>query len=274
MKKSFASVLLLLGLIQVTGSAHAEDARFPHRAKYRHVPIMEAEDLRARLDDIVLVDVRSRYEYETLHIKGALHIALHKTKLPAAAQELRRESAKPIVFYCNGTTCKKSYEAAEYAIAAGVTNVYAYDAGLDLWTRTYPEASVLLGRSPISASDLIDKDRYKARLLSASDFEARVEQGNAIVLDIRDLRQRDVALFPFREERAQLDDREKIAEVVARAKKGDKPLLVYDKVGKQAPWFQYYLEREGVKHYYFMDGGAEGYHEAKFGKLNLPKTDS
>lgn len=190
MKKSLASVLVLLGLIAYAGVAGAEGRKFPHRAKYKHVPIMEAETLRGQLEQVVLVDVRSRQ---------------------------------------------------------------------------YPEASVLLGRSPISSSDLIGKDRYKARVISAADFEARVEQGNAIVLDIRDLRQRDVALFPFKEERATLDDGAKIAEVVAKAKKADKPLLIYDKVGKQAPWFQYYLEREGVKNYCFMEGGAEGYHEAKFG---------
>lgn len=271
MKKSLTSILVILGFV---GAAHADQAKYPHRARYKHVPIIEAESLHGQLERVALVDVRSRYEYDTLHIKGALHIPLSKDKLPAAALELRKQSARPIVFYCNGTTCKKSYEAAEYAINAGVTNVYAYDAGLDVWTRKYPEASVLLGRSPIAPSDLIDKEAYKARVISAADFEARVEKGAAIVLDIRDLRQRDVALFPFKEERAPLDDRAKIAEVVARAKRSDKPLLVYDKVGKQAPWFQYYLEKEGVKNYYFMDGGAEGYHEAKFGKLKLPKFDS
>ena len=87
-----------------------------------------------------------------------------------------------------------------------------------------------------------------------------------MVLDIRDLRQRDVVLFPMRELRAPLDDSKKIADAVAEAKKSKKPLLVYDKVGKQTRWFQYYLEQQGVKEYYFPDGGSEGYHEAKYGK--------
>jgi len=41
---------------------------------------------------------------------------------------------------------------------------------------------------------------------------------------------------------------------------------VYDKVGKQTRWFQYYLEQQGLKDYYFLAGGAEGYHEAKLGR--------
>ncbi len=262
----------LLGLSSFAVIAD-EAAKFPHRAQFKNVAVMELEALHQQFESVVLVDVRSRYEYETLHIKGALHIPLDKQKLVPAVQELRKQGPKPIVFYCNGTTCKKSYEAAELAMGAGVGNVYAYDAGLDAWTRQHPEQSVLLGRSPVTAADLIDMAKFKQRLISASDFEARVEQGNSIVLDIRDLRQRDSALFPFKEERATLDDQRRLAEVVAKAKRADKPLLVYDKVGKQTRWFQYFLEREGVKHYYFLDGGSEGYFEAKFGKAKFAVPD-
>lgn len=272
MKKLLVLASLFLGLASTVVAAD-EAAKFPHRAKFKSVPVIELEALRERLDSMVLVDVRSRYEFETLHIKDALHIPLDKQKLPAAVQELRKQGPKPIVFYCNGTTCKKSYEAAELAMSAGITNVYAYDAGLEAWTRQYPERSVLLGRSPVTANDLIDMPKFKQRVLSAADFEARVEQGNAIVLDIRDLRQRDSALFPFKEERATLDDQRRLAEVVTKAKRADKPLLIYDKVGKQTRWFQYFLEKEGVKQYYFLDGGSEGYFEAKFGKSKIALPD-
>ena len=206
------------------------------------------------------------------HIKGALHIPLHKEKLPAAAKELRQNTDKPIVFYCNGTTCEKSYVAADLAIKAGVTKVFAYDAGLDAWSQAYPGDSILLSQGPARQNDLIGKSAFKSRLLSANDFESAMERGG-IVLDIRDMRQRDVMLFPFKEKRAQLDEREKIAQIVAEAKRSNKPLLVYDKVGKQIRWFQYYLEKAGVKQYYFMAGGAEGYHEAKLGKFKVPLPD-
>ena len=271
-KLSVIVVSLLLGMSWYIAAAD-EAVRFPHRAKFKNVAVLEIDALRQQLGDVMLIDVRSRFEFETLHIKGAMHIPLDKQKLPPAVQELRKQSTKSIVFYCNGTTCKKSYEAAQLALNAGVSNVFAYDAGLDAWTRAYPEYSVLLGRNPVAANDLIDKAKFKQRLLSAADFEARVENGSAIVLDIRDLRQRDSALFPFKEERATLDDQRRLAEIVAKAKRADKPLLVYDKVGKQTRWFQYFLEREGVKQYYFLDGGSEGYFEAKFGKINFAVPD-
>jgi rhodanese-related sulfurtransferase len=263
MKKRIA--LLGIILLITSAGARANDDAFPHRAKFKHVPIIAAEALHRDLDKVIVVDVRSHYEFETLHIKGAQHIALSKEKLPNAVKLLRAQSEMPIVFYCNGHSCKKSYEAADLAINAGVANVHAYDAGLDTWTRQYPDQSVLLGKSPMNPADLISSAEFKKHLITAEDFEARLEKG-AVVLDVRDLRQRDVVLFPMRELRAPLDDSKKIADAVAEAKKSKKPLLVYDKVGHQTRWFQYYLQQQGVKEYYFLSGGSEGYYEAKFGK--------
>jgi len=272
MKQIAAMFSLILAMTLSVGVQADEKAKFPHREKFKSVKVLEIEQLRKQLENSIVVDVRSNYEYQTLHIKNALHVALSKEKLPAAVKELRAKSSKPIVFYCNGTTCKKSYEAAELAMNAGISDVFAYDAGLEAWTGKYPEMSVLLGKSPVNPAEFISKDAFKKRLITAQDFENRLEKG-AVVLDIRDLRQRDVALFPMREMRAPLDDSLKIADAVAEAKRSKKTLLIYDKVGKQTRWFQYYLEKQGLKDYFFMDGGSEGYHEAKFGKLNFQVPD-
>jgi rhodanese-related sulfurtransferase len=273
MRKVVSWLFALTSLLFLVSAQASNAPAFPHRAKFKDVPVMETEQLRSDLDRVVVVDVRSRFEYQTLHIKGAVHIPLSKEKLPPAVKDLRKQTDKPIVFYCNGTTCKKSYEAAKLAIDAGVKKIYAYDAGIDHWTTLYPEASVLLGQSPVPASSFIDKAVFKSRVISTEAFEAKMEQG-AVVLDIRDMRQRDNPLFPMRENRAQLDETQKIAEIVNEAKRSKKPLLIYDKVGKQTRWFQYYLEQQGVKNYYFLDGGAEGYYEAKFGKAKFQVPDN
>jgi rhodanese-related sulfurtransferase len=272
--KKFSTFLFSASLFLLFGLAQAGDEAFPHRAKFKDVAIMELDQLRQQLNQVTVVDVRSRYEYDTLHIKGALHIPLSKEKLPTAVRELRSKSPKTIVFYCNGHSCKKSYEAAELAMKAGVTKVYAYDAGIDTWIKHHPDQSVLLGRNPVQAGDFIPKDAFKKHLIAPKEFDAIVERGGALVLDIRDLRQRDVALFPMREMRATLDEAPKLLNAVMEAKRQKKTLYVYDKVGKQTRWFQYFLEQQGLKDYYFLDGGAEGYYEARFGKLNLPKSDS
>lgn len=267
MNHGYAVLGLILSLA-AAGPAAADSRLFPHRAHYHDVSFMEIEQLRAQFDRVRIVDVRTRFEYDTLHIKGAVHVPLHSEKLPAAARDLRAASTAPIVFYCNGTTCKKSYEAARLAMKAGVSNVHVYDAGVDVWSTRYPELTVLMGKDLAQAGNLISERDHKARMLSASEFDDQVNNG-AVVLDIRDTRQRDVMLFPLREVRAPLDYMERISAAVDEARKSRKPLLVYDKVGKQVRWFQYYLEQQGVKDYYFLAGGSEGYHEAKHGKLPI-----
>jgi rhodanese-related sulfurtransferase len=50
-----------------------------------------------------------------------------------------------------------------------------------------------------------------------------------------------------------------IDQLVKRLEKGDfanKRLLVLDNVGKQVIWAKYYLDRHGIKDYYFLKGGV------------------
>ncbi len=94
-----------------------------------------------------------------------------------------------------------------------------------------------------------------------------------MVLDVRDRRQRDTALFPFKEERAQLDELKKVDVAIEKALTQKKTLLVYDQTGKQVRWFQYYLENKGVKDYYFMKGGAQAHFDHILGKVVLGGRD-
>jgi len=136
------------------------------------------------------------------------------------------------------------------------------------WAKAHPDRTALLGRSPIQPSELIDADKFKAHLLEPKDFAARAE-GNVIILDVRDRVQRDTALFPFRERRAELGEIKKLDAAIEEAKQGKKTLLVVDEVGKQVEWFQYHLESRGLKDYYFMKGGSQRYFDDTLGKVVL-----
>ena len=254
------------------GTAPAAANPFPHRTSFPDVPIVSTADLASGFDRMVTVDVRTRYEYETLRVKDAVNIPVTDKNFVERTKALRAQHAgKPLVFYCNGKTCKKSYDAARLAVQAGVGDVFCFDAGIEEWSKTNPERTALLGRSPITPADLITGDQFKARVISATDFEKRIGP-QALVLDIRDLIQRDIAVFPFREERVTLDQKDRLESVIERAKSQNKTLLVYDKAGHQIKWFQYYLESKGVKNYYFMKGGEEGYYAATLGvKMGLNK---
>ena len=251
-----------------TTSASVANSDFPHRTRFNDVRIIEIGDLHRKLEDVIVVDVRLRYEFDTLHIKGATNISLSDKKFAARLKELRNGQNKTLVLYCNGGTCKKSYKAVCKSRKGGISNVVAFDGVIYNWANTYPAQSVLLGQNPMRADAFINNKAFKERMLTAIDFETRMGP-RAKVLDIRDRAQRDTQLFPFKEKRAQLDEVDRLKTLVMQARHSGKTLLVYDKVGKQVRWFQYFLERHGVRNYYFMKGGSEGYYEAKLGKFRI-----
>jgi rhodanese-related sulfurtransferase len=253
---------------EVKDAAAAAKAAFPLRSQYLDVTVIETADLARRYGDVVIVDVRTKYEYDTLKVKDALLIDVTERTFVEQVRQLRQKTDKPIVFYCNGKTCRKSYDAVLATLNARIPNVLCYDAGIADWAKAQPDKTTLLGKSPVKPEELISHDNFKKRLLAPKEFEAKVE-GKSLVLDVRSRAQRDSPLFPFRELRAPLGDNAAIDPVIEQAKREKKTLLVYDQVGKQVEWFQYYLEAKGVKDYYFMKGGAQAYSDATLGKVSL-----
>lgn len=240
--------------------AQAEESEFPGRAAYYMVKTIEIEDLRAQLDSVHVVDVRSAYEYETLHIKDAHHIALNDPAFADKVRALKTKANKPVVFYCNGKTCYKSYKATQKAVKKGIPGVYSYDRGIFDWSKAHPDQAVLLGRTPIDPERLISGDTFKAHQLSPEEFGTRVYTTQAVVLDVRDGQQRaGTALFPNRQQNIALDDKKGLKALLARVRKEGRPLLVYDEAGKQVRWFQYYLEDQGITDYHFMKGGSKAF---------------
>ena len=92
---------------------------------------------------VVLVDARIAAEYAEAHIKGAISIPYHEksdksvsfdaAKDEFAANKLPADKAAPLVIYCNGPSCWKSYKASIAAIKAGFTNVLWFRDGFPAW---------------------------------------------------------------------------------------------------------------------------------------------
>jgi rhodanese-related sulfurtransferase len=254
-----SALLWLAGSVTAAGAAQPDaDAAFPLRAQYQDVPVIGTGELAKRFNDVVIVDVRSRYEYDTLRIVDAQLIPVGDARFLSQVRELRAKSDKPVVFYCNGKTCRKSYEAVRQAQAMRIKNVLCYDAGVADWAAAYPERAALLGASPVRTDALISPEKFRAHLLEPAEFESKVGAG-AIVVDVRDRSQRDNPLFPFKEERIQLEDTARIDALIEQARRERKTLLAYDAVGRQVEWLQYRLESKGFANYYFMNGGAQAY---------------
>jgi len=51
---------------------------FPLRSKFPSVPFISTEDLNKEYTTINIVDVRSKFEFDVIHIKKAVHIPLPK----------------------------------------------------------------------------------------------------------------------------------------------------------------------------------------------------
>jgi len=245
-----------------TSELLAKTDGFPGRSNFPDVPVIESQELFGLLNDVIIVDARSKYEYQTLRIKGALNIPVVSKHFVEDLRKLAITTKKPIVFYCNGRTCYKSYQAVAKGNKAGINNIIAYDAGVFEWTKSYPKMAVLMGTSPVDLNKLITKKKLTSHFLSAADFDKKIGNSkNSIVLDIRDTHQRaGTGFYPGREQWVSLSNQAKLTEILAIAKRKNTTLFIYDEVGKQVRWFQYALEKEGIKNYYFMEKGANGYY--------------
>ncbi len=262
MKKSKLLTLFLFISFVISLPIQAKEAdEFPIRKLYPAVPTIESEELHKRKNNVIIVDVRSGYEYQTLRMIGALNIPLASPNFIKEMTKIRKTHPnKEIVVYCNGRTCKKSYKATQKCRDHNVNNVTAFDLGIFDWARQYPDQAILLGETPVNPNKLIAKSAFKKKLLTPKKFEDLMVQKDIIVLDIRDRFQREaISLYPGVEKRVYIDDHIKLDHFIDQATRENKTLLIYDAAGKQVRWLMYYLEKKGVKNYAFMKGGAHAY---------------
>ncbi len=91
----------------------------------------------------LVVDSRIASEYADGHIKGAVSIPYREKSAKAVTfdagedsfnlDKLPADKQAPIVIYCNGPDCWKSFKASTAAIKAGYSNISWYRAGFPDW---------------------------------------------------------------------------------------------------------------------------------------------
>ncbi len=252
-------LLLVIGTLLIASSTgRAQETVFPLRVTYPDVPVISHEELYKQLDDVLVVDVRSNFEFDTLRIANAINIPVTTKGFVSQLKSLRNQDDRPIIFYCNGITCAKSYKACRIALENSVSNVFTFDLGIFGWTREHADAAVLLGENPVPIDKLISKDKLNAHLLSPKDFVGRITK-ETLVLDIREPFQRNIKILKKVSRAIPMD---RIGYALEKSKRENRPLLIYDAVGKQVRWVQYTLEKNHVPEYYFMKGGVKAYTEA------------
>ena len=133
-----SSVVLLLGIFAI-GIVYAEESEYRSPESVDGAISTSLEQARALYDQgAVFVDVRNPRLYAKKHIPGAFHLDL---KYNFAEEKLVAVATKdqPIVIYCSGVKCSRSYRASEKAVSWGYTKVHYFRGGIVDWKKAgYP----------------------------------------------------------------------------------------------------------------------------------------
>lgn len=229
---------------------------FPLRPYYPEVPTISTESLLNTYNSIVIVDIRSSFEYDVARINKAELLPLTDPDFTEKLEKIRPKAwPSPMAFYCNGHSCAKSYKAAQLALSLGFTNVYSYDGGIFDWIMAAPDKATLMGETPARADRIISNEEFARRLLDFETFASQGEENNTVVIDIRDPFQRELKPNMPGIRNIPLDP---LLDLVVSRIWTEKRLLFLDAVGKQVRWLQYFLESYGYFDYAFLKGGVRG----------------
>jgi rhodanese-related sulfurtransferase len=97
---------------------------------------VSTEQLRRILADgsAIVLDTRTRAEFDAGHIPGARNLDAPATEQIAAVERLvGGNKSAMLVLYCNGPFCQASRRLAEQLVAAGFTGVRRYQLGIPVW---------------------------------------------------------------------------------------------------------------------------------------------
>lgn len=89
-------------------------------------------DLIESSDDLVVIDARKNSDREKGWIEGSVGLPNTETNADSLAKVLPSKNT-PVVFYCNGVKCGRSYDAAKIALGHGYSKIYWFRGGIIEW---------------------------------------------------------------------------------------------------------------------------------------------
>ncbi|HHI79070.1 MAG TPA: hypothetical protein ENK02_03750 [Planctomycetes bacterium] len=243
--------------------AKGKKLTFPNRPRFPKLPYLDTKAFEALKNRAIVIDARNAIEYEVIHIQGAINLPVEKMKKKTLQKIREKNGTRPIVFYCNGTTCQKSYKAGEKARIWGWKNFYVYDSGIFHWTQIHPE-TVLFFHKPVDKKALAkigDKAGLERVSLSPKAFAKKAFSGQGYkVFDLRDRKERSE--YPLRLPRVAKLNMDKFVHALKENRIRKNKLLIFDTSGKQVKWLKYYLDQHGVKDYWLLKGGVLAWKKA------------
>lgn len=135
--------LLLTAMLCLHAPAWSAEGQWRSPETVQGAITTSLEQARALFDEgAVFIDVRNPRLFAKGHIEGAHHLDLKSGfDLEAVSSLASRE--QPIVIYCSGVVCSRSYRASERAVSWGYQRVHYFREGIAAWREAgYPVSSV------------------------------------------------------------------------------------------------------------------------------------
>lgn len=142
-KRTLIKVLSIMALsIGLTAPVFAVETP----AILKGATVVSAQEVKKLQDaGATIIDTRVTVEFSEKTIKGAKGVWYHEKSAKAVdfdekidsfdLKKLPSDKAVPVVFFCNGADCWKSYKAAVLALRAGHTKVNWFRHGLPDWIK-------------------------------------------------------------------------------------------------------------------------------------------
>jgi predicted sulfurtransferase len=276
---SLSIILITLLLITAFTPAIANNAdidiekQFPNRKFYPGLNYINTEELvnGVAKDKFLIIDSRPELGYKTLHIKKAINIHSKDKDFIEKFNNAISTNNKPIVFYCGGLACRKSYEASVVAISLlqkekSNRKVYTYDSGITAFAYASPKDVLKNGKDVSPDNPILDKEKLKKHAKNAEDFIGLInndENNDLIILDIRERSQRILRkLFMFKDEhKITVHEPSKLIAFFNEVKQSKKTLMIYGAVEKQIETVFQLIQTSGIKEWFYLEGGEYAYSE-------------
>lgn len=158
------------------------------------VSMAHIKKLAADKEPHALIDSRPRRTAEKGMIPGAINIP--DTEFDKLVDQLPKDKATPLIFYCGGLECVLSDKSAERARKLGYTNVTTYPEGHPEWLAAHGQspiaaATAAVGGSPAAApAAALVPGKEKGSVTVASFQQVwSTNPGSVLLVDVRDAKE-------------------------------------------------------------------------------------
>lgn len=94
-------------------------------------------DLISTTPGVAIVDNRTKADFESGHIEGAVNILDTDMVAESALSGVVKSKAAAVLFYCNGVKCGRAAKATAKAVEWGYSRIYYYALGIHDWKENH-----------------------------------------------------------------------------------------------------------------------------------------